>query len=39
MRNFQVYKWKIAYTKDFNAWRILIIFYMYIFRLGGGGGV
>ena len=36
--NFHVYKWEKAYIKDFNAWRFLMIFFIYLDE-GRGWGV
>ena len=39
MCNFHVYKWENAYSKDLNAWKILMNFYIFIKVKKGGGGV
>ena len=31
-------KWENAYSKDFNAWKILMNFYLFIEVKRGGGG-
>ena len=40
MCNLHVCKWENAYSKDLNAWRILMNFYLFIEvkKAGGGGG-
>ena len=35
--NFHVYKWENAYSKDLNAWKILMNFYLFIEVKKGGG--
>ena len=35
--NFYVYKWENAYSKDLNAWKILMNFYLFIEVKKGGG--
>ena len=35
--NFHVYKWENAYSKDLNAWTILMNFYLFIEVKKGGG--
>ena len=36
--NFHVYKWENAYSKDLNAWKILMNFYLFFEVKKGGGG-
>ena len=35
--NFHVYMWENAYSKDLNAWKILMNFYLFIEVKKGGG--
>ena len=37
--NVHVYKWENAYSKDLNAWGVLIKFYIFIKVKRGGGAV
>ena len=39
MCNFHVYKWENAYSKDLNAWKILMNFYLFIEVKKGGGAL
>ena len=36
--NVHVYKWENAYSKDLNAWKILMNFYIFI-KVKKGGGI